>query len=343
MDTLEPEPGEAFSPDADLIDDEPGDGFLRNLLVVLAVHVALIAVLWLVNRGNREVPPEQITWLDGSAFAGPPPPAPADAPPPGATETAVPEPERAIEPEPEQLPETPAPIPTAPAEPDALSTPAPKPTPVPKSTPEPTPAPKATPEPTPKPKPTPKPTATPKPKVAKSTPTPRPKPKAKPTPTVAKKDSPKPAEKSAPSLTPTPTRSATATTAATGNGTNAEGSDRSSTEQGSGRSGAPNGAAVAAERQTYYAAVGERFRVTWNLYKPLVGEGSGQELTARVHIKISPTGSVQQITLTRSTGNQEVDTSIERAFKDFKSVGAPPAILLQSGQFESDMAIILTI
>jgi TonB family protein len=158
---------------------------------------------------------------------------------------------------------------------------------------------------------------------------------------VAKKDPPKASEKPAPSETPAPTRAATA--AATGSGTNAEGTDRNSTEKGSGRAGAPNGAAVAAERQTYYASVGERFRVTWNLYKPLVGEGSGQELTARVHIKISPTGSVQQITLTRSTGNQEVDTSIERAFKDFKSVGAPPAILLQSGQFESDMAIILTI
>lgn len=341
MDALEPEPGEVISQTADLIEDEQRDGFWRNLLVVLAVHVALVGVLWLVSRGNRAVPQEQITWLDGNAFAGAPPPAPVAAPPPDAGESAAPEPEAAKEPEPVQEPELPALTPPAPTEPDALSAPAPTPTPAPKATPEPTPRPKATPEPTPKP--TPKPTATPKPKVAKSTPTPKPKPKATPSPVVAKKDPPKVSDKPAPSPTPAPARSATATTAATGNGTNAEGTDRSSTEQGSGRAGAPNGAAVAAERQTYYAAVGERFRVTWNLYKPLVGEGSGKELTARVHIKISPTGSVQQITLTRSTGNQEVDASIERAFKDFKSVSAPPAILLQSGLFESDMAIILTI
>ena len=341
MNALEPDSGEAFSQDANLIEEEPGDGFLRNLLVVLAVHVALVGVLWLVSRGNRAVPPEQITWLDGNAFAGPPPPASVDAASPSSAEAAAPEPEAAIEPEPVQAPEPPAPTAPAPAQPDALSAPAPTPIPAPKATPEPTPPPKATPEPTPKPKITPKPTATPKPKVAKSTPTPKPKPKTTPAPAVAKKDPPKATEKPAPSRTSAPARSAT--TAATGNGTNTEGSDRDSREQGNGRAGAPNGAAVAAERQTYYAAVGERFRVTWNLYKPLVGEGSGQELTARVHIKISPTGSVQQITLTRSTGNQEVDTSIERAFKDFKSVSAPPAILLQSGQFESDMAIILTI
>src|SRR6478752_4929105 len=107
MDALEPDSGDAFPRGADIDDAERGDGFLRNLLVVLAVHVALVGVLWLANRGNRPAPQEQITWLDGNAFAGPPPPAPVDAPPPDAAEAVAPEPESAKEPDPVQEPEPP--------------------------------------------------------------------------------------------------------------------------------------------------------------------------------------------------------------------------------------------
>ena len=95
--------------------------------------------------------------------------------------------------------------------------------------------------------------------------------------------------------------------------------------------------------QTYYAAVGENFRGTWNVYKPLVGEGSGDRLSALVHVRISASGSVLEATLTQSTGNQVVDDSIRRSFEDFKKVPAPPAALLKGGIFESDIAVILTI
>ena len=95
--------------------------------------------------------------------------------------------------------------------------------------------------------------------------------------------------------------------------------------------------------QNYFGAVGEEFRGCWKTYKPLFGESSGASLTAMVHVQSSSSGSVVKATLTRSTGNQEVDASIRKAFTDFKRVPAPPAALLKGGMFESNMAVILSI
>src|SRR5687767_8025678 len=61
----------------DLFDNEPRDTFRRNFLLVVTAHVGLLGTVWLLNRGAATPPPEQITWLDGSAFAAP---APAPAP-----------------------------------------------------------------------------------------------------------------------------------------------------------------------------------------------------------------------------------------------------------------------
>jgi TonB family protein len=301
----------------DVFDTEPRDGFRRNLLIVLAVHAVMLGAVWLFNRGPRQPAEEQITWLDGSALGG----APSAE---GALPTLPDLPAKAQEPEPEPEAQAAPPSPEPkPAEPDPI------PAEPPPKLPEPIAAPKPTPQPTPAPTPKPAAKATPAPKS-----TPRPVVKKKPTPAPKKIAAPTTAPKlAAKTASANPTAKPTsAKTASAGDGS---------------RAGAPNGSAngsvSAAELQNYFGAVGEEFRGCWKTYKPLFGESSGGSLTAMVHVRIDRSGSVVEATLTRSTGNQDVDASIRKAFTDFKRVPAPPTALLKSGIFESNMAVILSI
>ena len=283
----------------------PLDSFRRNLILVSLVHAALLGSLWFFARTTKRPVPEQITWLDGGGFSAP---VAAPAPPPKPTEAVIP-----IPPEPE-----PAPPPRPSAEPEEIVPPKPAPTPTPKVAATPT------------PKPEPKPTATPRPK-----PTPaiarKPTPKPAPRPQVAKVESSKPTPKETSHNASTSTASASPPSAPAAHAGNVAGANPGP--------GAPNGGVSGAEVQTYYGIVGSRFKSVWD--NPLTTISTGQELVARVRLRINADGTILSATLVRSTGNQEVDSSIEKAFPRFQKVPPPPAGLLKAGVFEESMDVIL--
>ena len=51
-----------------VLPDERDESFLRAFLLVLAVHVGLLAGIWLLSGTHKKT--EQITWLDGSGAPG---------------------------------------------------------------------------------------------------------------------------------------------------------------------------------------------------------------------------------------------------------------------------------
>ena len=283
----------------------PLDSFRRDLLLVSLVHVAVLAGLWMFARTTKRPAPEQITWLDGGGFS-----APAKTPPPSPEpkETAIPNPPEPVIPPP----------PPPPVETEQIVTPKPTPTPPPKVA--------ATPTPKPKPKPTATPRPKPAPEVAKKT-TPKPTPR----PHVAKAEPPKPAPRETSNESSTSTASASTPSATTTHTGNVAGANPGP--------GAPNGGLSGAEVQTYYGIVGNRFKSVWD--NPLTAISTGQELVARVRLRVSVEGNVLSARLVRSTGNQEVDSSIEKAFPRFQKVPPPPAGLLKAGVFEESMDVIL--
>ena len=91
----------------------------------------------------------------------------------------------------------------------------------------------------------------------------------------------------------------------------------------------------------YFSEVGETFRPIWKQYKPVTVVGTGDELVARVRVRIDSSGRVESARLVRSTGNQEVDASVEKAIPEFRSVPPPPTALLKNNYFEENMDVIL--
>ena len=91
----------------------------------------------------------------------------------------------------------------------------------------------------------------------------------------------------------------------------------------------------------YFSEVGETFRPIWKQYKPVTVVGTGDELVARVRVRIDSSGRVESARLVRSTGNQEVDASVEKAIPEFRSVPPPPTALLKKNYFEENMDVIL--
>ncbi len=311
--------------------DERGEGgFRRSFLAVLLAHFALLALLW---AGARWWPKshvkEQITWLDGGGELG----APAAPTAPETVQNTAP-------PEPPPIPEPPAPEAKLPELPSDLAVKQATPTPTPKPTPKPTPRPTATPTPKPAtPVPTPK-------KEAKTTP--KPTPRARPA--IAKKDPPKkpttikPADIAKPNNAASDAKKPTFTKpGANGSGeanTSAKTGAGTATNQGTkGGAGAPGGGLTQTQLETYFASVGARFKEVWE--QPLTVEQSGKDLTATVRIRVGTDGAVQSATLVRSTGNREVDASIEAAIPKFRRVPPPPAALLTNGVMDEQMAVIL--
>ncbi len=307
-------------------DEHEEGGFRRSFLSVLLAHIAALALLWAGTRWwSKSHTKEEITWLDGGGELG----APAAPTAPETVQNTAP-------PEPLPIPEPPVPEAKLPDLPSDLA--------VKQATPTPT------------PKPTPKPTATPTPKPATPAPTPRkevkttPKPVAKPTPAIAKKDPPKkpPTIKPAVIAKPNNTASETKKPAFTKPGANGSGEANTSAKTGTGTAtnqgtkggaGAPGGGITQTQLETYFASVGARFKEVWE--QPLTVEQSGSDLTATVRIRVGSDGAVQSATLVRSTGNREVDASIESAIPKFRRVPPPPAALLKNGVMDEQMAVIL--
>lgn len=305
----------------DIVDS--GAEFRRNFVIVLVAHVALVAAVWLLGGRTKSAPQEQITWLDGGGL-GVTAPSESQAPP-----------EAPVEPPPSEQaapPSTPPPLvePEPPAEPPPPPEPAPKVeedlAPTPKPTPAPTPSPKRTVSKiTPKPTPT---KSTPKPTATKRV-TPKPTAESKPTPKVTEV-----AKAEHPSPKPTPRETPNG-------GTGTSGRPGGTTAEGNGGKGAPGGTPNGAEVTKYFSEVGETFRPIWKQYKPVSTVATGDELIARVRVRIDSSGRVESARLVRSTGNQEVDASVEKAFPEFRSVPPPPSALLKNNYFEENMDVIL--
>ena len=311
-------------------DGESGGEFRTSFWIVLVAHLAAIVLLWAGSRWwAKSHAKEEITWLDGGGELG----APAAPTQPEAAETPT-------APEPPPVPELPLPEPETklPELPSDLAVK------------------QATPTPTPTPKPTPKPTAAPTRKPATPTPTPKkeakttPKPAPQPTPAVVKKE---PTKKPA---TPKPAVVASTNNAANDAkkaafikaGANGSGEADTSAKTGTGTAtnsgtkggaGAAGGGLTQTQLETYFASVGARFKEVWE--QPLTVEQSGKDLVATVRIRVGPDGSVQSATLVRSTGNREVDASIETAIPKFRKVPPPPSALLKNGVMDEQMAVIL--
>ena len=317
-----------------LPDDERG-GFRKNFLLVLAAHVAFIAIAWACTRVFfKSHKPEQITWLDGGGELG---------------SVSLPLPENGdTSPSVKQPPTDAEILPPLPSEPIVVKNPddlamLPKATPIPKptATPQPKPTtPKPVPAPTPKPKP--KPTASPTPAknavkdpakdTAKST---TPKPGATPAKNVAKVATPSPGAKpGTPKITDS---NAKPQGAGTGSGNAASGSGNATnagTKGGAGAAGGSNAALLG-----YFKKVEVQFHREWT--QPLTVARTGKDVEAHVRLRASADGTVESLKLVKPTGNLEVDQSIEQALQHVKKLEKPPAELLKNGVLDELVAFIL--
>lgn len=307
---------------------EEHGGFRKNFLLVLAAHVAFIALAWVGGKWLfKPHQPEQITWLDGGgelgAAAALPLPESGDISP----SVKLPQPEAEILPPLPQLTQDPL----TSKSPDDLAL-----------------FPKATPTPVPTPTPRPRPTATPQPKSATPTPpaSPTPKPKPKPTasattPTPAKtpakvaKPSPgaKPATPKVTDSNAKPQGAGTGTgnaKAGTGNATNA------GTKVGPGAAGG-----TTAALQAYFSKVEPVIHREWKPPQTVVS--SSREVEAHVRLRVAADGTVESLKLVKPTGNVEVDKSIEDALQRVKKLDRPPAELLKNGVLEASVEFVLEI
>jgi TonB family protein len=139
-----------------------------------------------------------------------------------------------------------------------------------------------------------------------------------------------------------PKSTETKTTAGTGthaNATATNGSGNADTAGTRGGPGAPGGSVTAAEEQTYFKIVAARFNEGWN--PPLTTVATGRDLIATLRIRVSSDGAVKSATMTRGTGNREVDASVEAAISRFTKVPPPPAGLLAGGVMDKQVAVVL--
>ena len=314
----------------------PGEergGFRKNFLLVLAAHVAFIALAWVCGRWLfKPHQPEQITWLDGGGELG----SAAALPLPESGDTSpsvkLPQPDADILP---PLPQF-TPEPVVPKTPDDLAL-FPKATPTPVPTPTPRPRPTAT--------PAPKPTAIPQPKptVPKPSPSPAAKPKPKPAAaatnakTVAKVATPSPGAKpAAPKVTDS---NAKPQGAGTGSGNAASGAGNATNAGTKGGAGAAGGTTAAL--QTYFSKVEPVIHREWKPPQTVVS--SSREVEAHVRLRVAADGTVESLKLVKPTGNVEVDKSIEDALQRVKKLDRPPAELLKNGVLEASVEFVLEI
>ena len=315
------------------LSEETEVGFGKSFIRVLAAHLALFLVIWLVGKFYFKRPAaEPIVWLDGGgelgSAAAPAPAAAIPAPPP-------PEPEEKLPPVPAEELVPPKETTELPIEVKPKPTPAPTPKPKPKPTPMPTPRPKPIAVTTPRPKP-----AAPAPKpVAKTTPAP----KKKPTPTVVVAKLATPSQSTKPSVKPTTPKTTDSAAAATGSGagksTAPSGSGDATNAGKKGGPGAPGGSE--AVMMGYFRKVEALFDREWK--QPLTVVSTGRDVEAHVRFRASADGTVQSLTLLKPTGNHEVDQSIEAALRRVHKVDSPPAVLLKNGALDETIVFVLTL
>ena len=265
--------------------------FWRNVTLIAAAHIAIVA--WLVrwNQETRKPNSQSIVWMSGTG------PEAASRNASAQTESAIetPPPEAdSPRSQPEEKEEAPAltpakseiQLPTVAPSPTPVTTPAPRPS----VTPLPKPSPKSTAKPSPKPSPK---------KIAEAKATPRPSPKKSATPSAHDKKTDE-AKKESVKVAP------------------AKGEDAG---EKSGSAG-PGGGARASEFSWYGKMLHDRFYSEW--IQPTTSVAAGAKMSALVRIRIETDGRISKFTLVRPSGNVVVDESVAAVAKRVTQVDPLP-------------------
>ena len=286
-----------------------GRPFRRTVLIVFGIHVGLLLLFGLpMAQCHKSKPIQPVEIIDlGSLRPGPGLPSPTSSPAP-ATPT---QPASEI-PNQESKIQNPPPQPTpTPAEPK-IETPTP-----PELKPEPVPTPKPEPLPQPEPKPTPAPkhqvkVSTAKKKVSVSTSS---------ASTESKSTSTQSREPAGSSASDIKSRLASKIPGEAGGG----GGD------GSGNAGRPDG--VADDFSWYRALIKQSIQSAWK--KPPIP--AGEKIYTEVEIKISESGAVSFLRISRPSGDSAMDTSVEQAVRSTPRLAKP----LPAGLGSPDYTVII--
>ena len=286
-----------------------GRPFRRTVLIVFGLHVGLLLLLGLPMaqcHKSKTIQPVEIIDL-GSLRPGPGLPSPTSSPAPATpTQPAseIPKQESKIQ----NLPPQPTPTPAEPK----IETPTP---------PEPEPEPVPTPKPEPLPQPEPKPTPAPKHQVKVSTAKKKVSVSTSPASTESKSTSTQSREPAGPSASDIKSRLASKIPAEPGGG----GGD------GSGNAGRPDG--VADDFSWYRALIKQSIQSAWK--KPPIP--AGEKIYTEVEIKISGSGAVTFLRISRPSGDSAMDTSVEQAVRSTPRLAKP----LPTGLGSPDYTVII--
>ena len=284
-----------------------GRPFRRTVLIVFGIHIALLLLFGLpMAQCHKSKPIQPVEIIDlGSLRPGPGLPSPTSSPTPATSSqpaSEIPKQEPKIQNPPPQT----TPTPTEPK----IETPTP---------PEPKPEPVSTQKPEPLPQPEPKPTPAPKHQVKVST--------AKKKVSVSspnqesKTTSQKSSEPPGPSVSDIKNRLSSKIPAEPGGG----GGD------GSGNAGRPDG--VADDFSWYRALIKQSIQSAWK--KPPIP--AGEKIYTEVEIKISESGAVTFLRISRPSGDSAMDTSVEQAVRSTPRLAKP----LPTGLGSPDYIVII--
>ena len=286
-----------------------GRPFRRTVLIVFGIHVGLLLLFGLpMAQCHKSKPIQPVEIIDlGSLRPGPGLPSPTSSPAP-ATPT---QPASEI-PKQESKIQNPPPQPTpTPAEPK-IETPTP---------PEPKPEPVPTPKPEPLPQPEPKPTPAPKHQVKVSTAKKKVSVSTSPASTESKPTSTQSREPAGPSASDIKSRLASKIPGEAGGG----GGD------GAGNAGRPDG--VADDFSWYRALIKQSIQSAWK--KPPIP--AGEKIYTEVEIKISESGAVTFLRISRPSGDSAMDTSVEQAVRSTPRLAKP----IPAGLGSPDYTVII--
>ena len=287
-----------------------GRPFRRTVLIVFGIHLGLLLFLGLPFAQCHKTPPlKPVEMIDlGSLRPGPGLPSPTSS----SAQPSPTKPAPEIQNSKSEVPVAPKPTPVEETKP----TPTPEPEPEPVQKPEPTPTPEVKPEPTPLPVP-PKPkhqvkvSATKK-KVSVSTSS---------ATTETKATSTQSHEPAGPSASDIKNRLASKIPGETGGG----GGD------GAGNAGRPDG--IADDFSWYRALIKQCIQSSWK--KPPIP--AGEKIYTEVEIKISESGAVTFLRISRPSGDPAMDSSVEQAVRSTPQLPKP----LPSGLGSPDYTVII--
>jgi len=287
-----------------------GRPFRRTVLIVFVIHLALLIFLGLPFAHCHKTPPiKPVEMIDlGSLRPGPGLPSPT----PYSDQPSSSQPAPEIQNPKSEVPVAPKPTPAEETKP----TPKPEPEPEPVQKPEPTPTPETKPEPTPLPVP-PKPkhqvkVSTTKKKVSVSTST---------SSTETKAASSESSEPAGPSASDIKSRLASKIPGEAGGG----GGD------GAGNAGRPDG--IADDFSWYRCLIKQCIQSSWK--KPPIP--AGEKIYTEVEIKISESGAVTFIRISRPSGDPAMDSSVEQAVRSTPRLPKP----LPAGLGSPDYTVII--